>query len=149
VIDYVDFDGIVKKETLNTRSAESSLIGSKKRVNLTFSVSQKVGDVKVVPNPYRGDENYTFESGGWEGRTNAWNENKRVIKFIHLPTKCTLRIYSLVGEVITTIYHEDSINGDETWNLLSESNRAIASGVYIFSVESDLGTQVGKFVVIR
>ncbi len=34
-------------------------------------------------------------------------------------------------------------------NLISESNRAIASGVYLFTVESEFGKQVGKFVVIR
>lgn len=149
IIDYLDFDGSVKKETLNTRGAESSLLASRKRVHLPFSVSRKVGEVKVVPNPYRDDENYTYESGGWEGRANAWNENKRVIKFIHLPATCTLRIYSLVGEVVTTIHHDDPVNGEEQWNLLSESNRAIASGIYIFSVESNLGNQVGKFVVTR
>ena len=39
--------------------------------------------------------------------------------------------------------------GELSWDILSESNRALASGVYVFTVESDLGTQVGKFVLIR
>ncbi len=33
--------------------------------------------------------------------------------------------------------------------LVSESNRALASGIYLFQVESPLGMQMGKFVIIR
>ncbi len=51
--------------------------------------------------------------------------------------------------MIATLYHDDPVRGEMDWNLISESNRAIASGVYIFTVDSDLGTQTGKFVVIR
>ncbi len=149
VIDYLDFDGVVKKETLNTPSAETSVLASRKRVNLPFAVSSEPNKVLVVPNPYRVDENYTYEGGGWEGRGKTWNENKRLLKFIHLPPKCTIRIYSLVGDIIATLLHDNPVRGELDWNLLSESNRAIASGVYVFSVESEYGMQIGKFAVIR
>jgi hypothetical protein len=112
-------------------------------------VSNKLGDVVVVPNPYRTDQSYTFEEGGWEGRSSTWTEYSRRIKFIHVPPKCTIRIYSLSGDIIATLYHDDPVRGDVDWDLLSESNRAIASGLYVFSVESDLGKQIGKFAVIR
>ncbi len=149
VIDYVDWDGTVKQETLATPSAESSILASRKRVSMTFSVSTQPGKVLVVPNPYRTDQNYTTEFGGYEGRSRSWTENDRLIKFIHLPAHCTIRIFTLAGDVIATLYHDDPVRGEMDWNLISESNRAIASGVYIFTVESDLGTQTGKFVVIR
>jgi hypothetical protein len=71
------------------------------------------------------------------------------VKFIHLPTKCTIRVFTLSGDQVTTLYHDDPVVGELTWNLLSESNRALASGVYIFTVESDLGKQIGKFALIR
>lgn len=149
VIDYVDFDGSVKQETLRTPSLETSVLASRKRVKLTFPVSQTKDQVKVVPNPYRVDEEYTFENGGWEGRGRSWNEEKRLIKFIHLPELCTIRIFSLAGDVITTIQHDDPVRGEADWNLMSESGRAIASGVYVFTVESRFGRQIGKFAVIR
>ncbi len=76
-------------------------------------------------------------------------ENERLIKFIHLPAHCTIRIFTLTGDMIATLYHDDPVRGEMDWNLISESNRAIASGVYIFTVDSDLGSQTGKFVVIR
>ena len=112
--------------------------------------------MKVVPNPYRSDLNYTFEEGGWEGRGQFWTENNRVIWFTHLPAQALIRIYSLSGDIVATLHHNDSQretsdkpDGQEEWNLLSDSGRAIASGLYIFSVESEYGTQVGKFAVIR
>ncbi len=149
VINYHDFDGSVKTDTIAVEFNESDLLDNRQRVELSFSVSKKLGDVLVVPNPYRVDQDYTFENGGWEGRSSKWTENDRSIRFIHLPPKCTIRVYSLSGDVITTLYHEDTTQGDLQWNLISESNRALASGVYIFTVESDFGKQVGKFVLIR
>lgn len=150
VTDYIDSMGAVKPETLFAKNGrESSLLGARKRIDIPFSVSTEAGKVLVVPNPYRVDQNYTFENGGWEGRQQSWNETKRLIKFIHLPEKCTIRIYSLRGDVIATLYHEDPSLGEISWNLISDSGRAIASGLYLFSVESEYGRQIGKFVVIR
>jgi hypothetical protein len=135
------------------------------RVDLPFSVSEELGKVLVVPNPYRVDQEYTYESGGWEGMAKFWDESKRMVKFIHLPKgEWTLRIFTMAGDLITTIsntvangyrqggrwmgdYTEE--RGEVSWDLLSESNRALASGLYVFSVESDFGNQIGKFVLIR
>ena len=118
-------------------------------MDLYFSVADTLGKVLVVPNPYRVDKDYTFENGGWEGLTRDWDEGKRKVKFIHLPTRCTIRIFSLAGDIISTLQHEDSQKGELDWDLLSDSRRALASGVYVFTVESDLGRQIGKFVLIR
>jgi len=75
------------------------------------------------------------------------------VKFIHLPRKCTIRVFSLTGDQIATLDYEAPAGqpdlGELEWNLLSESNRALASGVYVYTVESAFGRQVGKFVLIR
>jgi hypothetical protein len=99
---------------------------------------------------------YTYEGGGWEGLGRQWVEDKRVVWFIHLPPKCTIRIFTIAGEVVKTISHDDAQReanglavGQEEFILLSESNRALASGIYVYLVESEYGTQTGKFVVIR
>ncbi len=105
--------------------------------------------VKVVPNPYI--------------VTNEWQQtfNQRRVKFINLPNQCTIRIFNLNGELIKTIVHsetqemtmnqyiENNAGGDEWWDLLSENRQLIASGLYIFHIQSNIGEQVGKFVVIR
>jgi hypothetical protein len=158
-------DGSLRSDTLYSENSESSLRENWVRVDLPFSPSENIGEVLVVPNPYRVDNEYTYENGGWEGLAKYWDENKRVIKFIHLPKgEWTLRIFTLAGDIITTIsnnrangYHQGSrwmgdysdMRGEITWDLLSESNRALASGVYVFTVESDLGNQIGKFILIR
>jgi hypothetical protein len=143
-------------DTLIAPQMESDKSANATHVQLPFAPSTRLGDVKVVPNPYRSDLNYTFEEGGWEGRGQFWTENNRVIWFTHLPSQAVIRIYSLSGDVVATLHHNDTQreasarpDGQEEWNLLSDSGRAIASGLYIFSVESEYGTQVGKFAVIR
>jgi hypothetical protein len=75
------------------------------------------------------------------------------VKFINLPEKCTIKIYSLAGDLVRTEEHDGGggpfPRGDVDVPLLSESNRALASGIYIFTVESQYGLQTGKFVIIR
>lgn len=161
----VPIEGGVRYDTLYSENSESSIRENRIKIDLPFAPSYESGKVLVVPNPYRVDEEYTYESGGWEGLAKYWNENERKIKFIHMPKgQWTLRIFTLVGDLITTIENTPATGykkgntilddystdrGEIDWDLLSESNRALASGVYIFSVESDYGTQIGKFVIIR
>lgn len=151
LLEYVDPQDTsrVIRDTVFSKTLESSIVRNRVKITLPFSVSQKKGEVKVVPNPYRIDHDYTFESGGWEGRAAKWTENNRLIKFVHLPATCTIRIFTIAGDLVATLHHDDPNRGDKDWNLLTESNRALASGIYVFAVESELGTQVGKFVVIR
>ncbi len=145
--------GGVVRDTLYSPSPESAFSENMIRVDLSFSASDEADQVLVVPNPYRVDEDYTYENGGWEGRGREWNETKRMVKFIHLPRKCTIRVFSLTGDQITILEYEapptQPDRGELDWNLLSESNRALASGVYVYTVESEFGRQVGKFVLIR
>ena len=35
------------------------------------------------------------------------------------------------------------------WDLISRNTQAVVSGIYLYSVESAQGTQVGKFVIIK
>ena len=138
----------VPVEPLESRNATNAV-----RIDLPFAVAKTLGKVSVVPNPYRTDQNYTLESGGYEGLTSKWDERQRRIKFINLPEICTIRVFSLVGDLVKTIEHNGVAGsfpvGDEDMLLVSDSNRALASGIYIFTVESNLGAQTGKFVIIR
>ncbi|MBM4166025.1 MAG: hypothetical protein FJ218_03785 [Ignavibacteria bacterium] len=145
-----DSAGNLDTFVVSSKAAESSIRENWTRVVLPFDVAKKKNEVMVVPNPYRVDYDYTFENGGWEGRNKDWSEDRRLIRFIHVPKKCTIKIYTLAGDLVETLEHNDPMRGEVDWNLLSRGNRAIASGIYIFSVESDeFDTQVGKFVIIR
>ena len=107
-------------------------------------------NVKVVPNPYL--------------LNNEWQTSfrQRRLKFINLPADCTIRIFNLNGELVKTLLHHhtlepaegkqevaNSAGGDEWWDLLSNMGQLVSSGIYIYHIQSTVGEQVGKFVVIR
>jgi hypothetical protein len=103
-------------------------------------------NVKVVPNPY-------IIAHEWQ-----LNRQNRMLKFINLPAECVIRIFNLNGELVRMIEHhatsEDSdvegdLGGDEWWDLLSDNRQLIASGIYVFHIQADVGEQVGKFVIIH
>ena len=132
----------------------SGVLVNATRIDLPFSVSNEPDKVSVVPNPYRTDRDYTLESGGYEGLFSQWHQTKRLVKFINLPEICTIRIFSLSGDLVRTVEHDGRSlsgisRGDTNVPLVSESNRALASGIYVFTVDSQFGTQTGKFVIIR
>ncbi|HTY38679.1 MAG TPA: hypothetical protein VMH23_16285 [Bacteroidota bacterium] len=162
VVQTVDTNHVVTNDTLTSPALESAFTDNDTLVIIPFAPSKSLGEVKVVPNPYRTDQDYTAENGGWEGVGRNWSESQRVIWFIHLPAVCTVRIFTLTGDIVATLRHDDPERqalerldgqprpvGQEEWHLLSESGRAVASGVYIYTVESQYGRQIGKFVIIR
>ena len=110
-----------------------------------FTDSAMTLNVKVVPNPF-------IIGSGWQTRY-----IERRLKFVNLPDKCTIRIFNLNGELVRSLKHnETSLNGvsndlggDEWWNCLGDFNQLVSSGVYIFHVQSDVGEQVGKFVIVN
>ena len=104
----------------------------------------KLGKITVVPNPYVG-------GASWDLTPSDIDPTGTKLGFFGLPrAKSTLRIFSLAGDLIREIEH-DGTSGDGTiwWNLVTRNGQDVVSGVYLFSVESDMGTYVGKFVIIR
>jgi hypothetical protein len=68
--------------------------------------------------------------------------------FINIPLKCTIKIFTVTGDLVKTIVHDDGTT-EQAWNQVSDNNQLIFSGVYIYHVESEMGNKVGKFVVVR
>ena len=113
-----------------------------------------MGEVAAVPNPYRGDIAYSSYNPPWEKPTGDrpwWMEQDRRIQFINLPPLCEIKIYSLAGDLVYTLQHNDPTRGYEDWNLTSSVGQAISSGLYLFTAEdkSNGNVQVGKFVIIK
>lgn len=122
-----------------------------------------MNDIKVIPNPYIG-------SSRFDGRydNDDKGDKSRRLWFINLPNRCTIRIYTLAGDLVQTLHHDGamqtdvitiskaattgvSASGMHAWDLLSKNNQIIAPGVYLFSVENrdDDKVKVGKFVLIK
>lgn len=134
-------------------SVESSKYQSAVEVIPGPKTPETVGKVAVVPNPYRGDLVYSSYKPPWEKPPSGreWMEQDRKIQFINLPTRCEIKIYTLAGSYVARIEHDDPIRGYENWNMTSDVGQAIASGIYLFTVEDLVNgkAQVGKFVVIK
>lgn len=101
--------------------------------------------IKVVPNPYMAGAIWELKNPFSTGR------GAREIHFTHLPLQCTIRIYTIDGELLNTLEHDGIFNdGTEKWNMLTKDNLDISYGVYIFHIEAPgIGETVGKFAVIK
>jgi hypothetical protein len=91
--------------------------------------------VLVVPNPYRGHETWDQPGG---------NE----IHFINLPSVSKIRIYTVSGDLVREIQHNDKVRDFERWDLKNASGNLVASGIYIYRVESGTFHFQNRFVVI-
>ena len=101
--------------------------------------------IYVVPNPYVATSTFEPANPYLVGR------GERRIYFMNLPPQCTIRIYTLTGELVQTLRHDASVDdGQEPWNLVSRDGMNVAFGVYLFHVDAPgVGTTVGRFALIK
>ncbi|MDD4050338.1 MAG: hypothetical protein PHR28_00385 [candidate division Zixibacteria bacterium] len=118
----------------------------------TDAVENEGLSVYVFPNPYRIDGGYA--RAGYENRDRTKSaERSRAVHFANLPRICTIRIYTVSGDLVQQIDHYQPEGGpqamQETWNLISRNTQAITTGLYIWSVTSPMGDQLGKLLIIK
>jgi len=99
----------------------------------------------VVPNPYVGAASFEPQRFAVSGR------GERRIEFRGLPQECTIRIYTITGELVQTLEHNGVITqGFVAWDLRTKDNLEVAPGLYIFHVEAENYTSyIGKFAIIK
>ena len=138
------------------QDGDQFLLNTKGETLSPEDIEADLGRIRVVPNPY------------FVTNRAVTSEGTDKIFFTHLPPRCTIRIYTLAGELVRTLEHEStdlyspdvrSAQGDKggtaAFELLNRYNQALASGVYIFHVEardeSDevIGNKIGRFAIIR
>ena len=99
--------------------------------------------ISVVPNPYVAYSNLEMPGPTSQRR----GENK--LQFRNLPPQCTIRIYSMVGELVDTIIKDDA-NSYADWRILSYEGQRLAYGVYIYHVEvPGVGEKIGRLALIK
>lgn len=143
----------------NLASLESSRSANRKYVipGIKSSATQWVGNPTVYPNPYRGQ-------AVWDG----YGNREQMIWFQNLPVRAEIRIFSLAGDLVDIIEHNEgyrgqdieNINdqknpimsgGEHAWDLITRYDQATATGLYLFTVENlDTGeVKEGKFLIIK
>jgi hypothetical protein len=95
--------------------------------------------VHTVPDPY-------YVTSALE-----FTQNTKLLKFVNVPMRAILRIYSVSGVLVRIIPHDDPTGGGEvTWNLRNRNNQFVASGVYFYHIETPDGkSKVGRFTVVN
>ena len=109
---------------------------------LLIPPGESLSDVRIVPNPV----NLGAEQGlRWPGEV-----GRNQVTFWNIPGQSTIRIYTELGQHVRTIEHGTG-SGVENWNLTTESNQRIVSGLYIAVIrDNDTGEEIiKKFLVIR
>jgi len=107
----------------------------------------------VYPNPYRISDDYN--AAGWENPRGMEpdKERARKVTFYNVPDTCIVSIWSLDGDLIRRLDHKSDPSSSEAsvvvWNLITRNTQAIKTGIYLYSIESRLGTDVGKLVLIQ
>jgi len=101
----------------------------------------------VYPNPYRINAGYA--TIGYENRDRTKSvERARKINFANLPGKCTIRIFTLTGDLVKEINHTDGTS-EASWDVISRNTQPAVTGIYVWQIESDMGSQIGKLVIIK
>jgi hypothetical protein len=124
--DYFEFKALAPQTDATMAKSEMSRIG-------------------VVPNPYIG-------TASWERRTLfTTGRGDRRIEFIHLPAKCTVRIFTVAGHLVKTLVKDsNAADGSLAWDLISDDGMDVAYGLYVFHVDAPgIGDFIGKFAVIK
>jgi len=137
-------------------SLETSVtVGNIMAYPLASAAEVALGDkeVYVYPNPYRIDGNY--RQLGFEGRIDRERPDDRVraIHFANVPPKCTIRIYTLDGDLVRELTHDrdpaDPTATHAEWNLITRNTQLVVSGLYYWTVEDETGeVQIGKLMII-
>jgi hypothetical protein len=113
-------------------------------VSLEVSVDPQdiLYNVYAVPNPYRsGSSRLTSD--------NYHNFPDRFIRFVNVPDNCTVKIFTVSGDLVWETSHNAS-TGNIEWDVTNRDSQQVASGVYLYRVETPSGDSVyGRIVVIR
>ncbi|OGU70938.1 MAG: hypothetical protein A3G43_12810 [Ignavibacteria bacterium RIFCSPLOWO2_12_FULL_56_21] len=105
-------------------------------------------NVYVLPNPFR-------QHSGLTGTGERYR-----MEFIGIPAKCRIKIFTLTGDLVQEIQHDDG-SGSEAWGSikrldyqLNKWTLGVAPGVYLFLVESLVDghtgeSSIGKFAIVK
>ncbi len=99
---------------------------------------ERLEDIGIVPNPYKGASSYEVSQLTDE------------VRFTNLPDVATIRVFSLNGTLLKTLEKNSPGNRSITWDLVTDNLLPLASGMYLIHVDvPGVGEHVMKFGVVK
>lgn len=71
------------------------------------------------------------------------------ITFTEISPLCTIKIYTLNGELVRTIEHTSGETSHSWDDVTNDRGDRLASGVYLYIIKNDKGKKKGKLIIIR
>jgi len=107
------------------------------RARTDAEASAAIDDIGITPNPYKGASAYEV------------SQLVDQVRFTNMPNVATIRIFSVAGSLVRTL-EKNSASASFGWDLTTEDNLPIASGMYIIHIDAGaLGEKVLKFGVVK
>jgi len=123
---WVLYPGSVVDAANKTVAASVNSLSTFSLVALTSDLS----GVFVFPNPFKPASGHTQ------------------ITFSSIATDCTIRIFTIKGELVRTITVSGG-NGQYVWDVKNDAGENVMSGLYVYLVNSSTDSKTGKLVIIR
>ena len=89
-----------------------------------------LADAYAFPNPFKPSEGHTQ------------------ITFTNLASICTIKIFTMTGDLVKTIAANDG-SGQAAWNAKNDAGEPVVSGLYLFVIDSGQDVKRGKLVIIK
>jgi len=123
----------------NVPPMETSIFANRKQKPFIATIAPKenLDEILVVPNP--------FIIG--EGQSQPGADDQ--IQFVNLPNPCKIKIFTVRGDLVKTIDVSAGTGAIVSWDQVTDYGQFVESGVYIFHVEYNGGSKLGKFAIVR
>lgn len=140
ILSGTSYTAVMKKPFTNN---DEYLLTTKELTYDPNKADTQLDKIIVVPNPYVISSQFEIPSNRPDLRAD------RAIQFRNLPKECTIRIYTIVGELVQTLHKNDNSNFIN-WDLLSSESARIGYGLYIYHIETRTGgTKIGRIGIIK
>jgi len=118
-------------------------VGASLRLSFTAAIAvsnptkRTIRQVHTVPDPY-------YVTNSLEQ-----SSDQKIIKFVNLPDKAIIRIYSVSGVLVRVLEHNSSTSSEEVWDVRNRNGQFVASGVYFWHIEAGDARRVGRMTIVN
>ena len=76
------------------------------------------------------------------------SEGDSTITFTNLAAECTIRIFTMSGNLVATLSETDG-DGQYSWNVKNTDGSSMISGIYLYHIQSSSDSKVGKLLIVK